>query len=416
MNNTEYDIIIIGGGASGMMAASSVGKNKKVLLIEKNNILGKKLLITGGGRCNLTNEEYDLRKLLKNYKKAEQFLYSAFTQYSVKDSLEFFNTRNMPTKVENEGRVFPVSDSARSVYNVLVKEIKNKKIEVLSDAKVTDILHGNKKVTGVEVEINKKKIIYTAKKYILATGGTSHPETGSTGDAYEWLKDMGHTIHTPKPSLVPVKSNDAWLKKLQGIVLQDIKIHIYADGEKKNSKKGKILFTHFGISGPTVLNMSKEISDYLNQKQKVYLILDILPQYDHGILNKTLTDLFQTNSKKKIANILPEIVNKNLVAVILHNSKIDEDTKGNDITKEMRMTLIEQVKNIKINIHGLLDESEAVIADGGVDIKEIDFKTMSSKVIENLYIIGDLLNIDRPSGGYSLQLCWTTGFIAGNTQ
>lgn len=396
-----------------MMVASSVGKNKKVLLIEKNNILGKKLLITGGGRCNLTNEEYDLRKLLKNYKKAEQFLYSAFTQYGVKDSLEFFNTRNMPTKVENEGRVFPVSDSARSVYNVLVKEIKNKKIEVASDTKVLNILHKNKKVTGVEVEQNGKKIIFTAKKYILATGGTSHPETGSTGDAYEWLKDMGHTVHTPKPSLVPVKSNDAWLKKLQGVVLQDIKMHIYVDGEKKNSKKGKILFTHFGISGPTVLNMSKEISDYLNQKQKVCLSLDILPQYDHGTLNKTLTGLFQTNSKKKIANILPEIINKNLVSVILQNSKIDEDTKGNDITKEMRMTLIEHVKNIKINIHGLLDESEAVIADGGVDIKEIDFKTMGSKVIENLYIIGDLLNIDRPSGGYSLQLCWTTGFIAG---
>ncbi|MBC7981522.1 aminoacetone oxidase family FAD-binding enzyme, partial [Candidatus Parcubacteria bacterium] len=341
MSNIEYDIIIIGGGASGMMAASSVGRNKKVLLIEKNNILGKKLLITGGGRCNLTNEEYDLRKLLKNYKKAEQFLYSAFTQYGVKDSLTFFNSRNMPTKVEAYGRVFPVSDSARSVYNVLVKEIKNKNIEVLSDAKVLDILHNTTTVTGVEVEINKKKIIYTAQKYILATGGTSHPETGSTGDAYAWLKSMGHTVHTPKPSLVPVKSNDVWLKKLQGVVLQDIKIRIFADGEKKNSKKGKILFTHFGISGPTVLNMSKEISDYLNLNQKVYLGLDILPGYDHGTLNKTLTDLFQTNSKKKISNILPEIVNKNLIPIILQNTKIDEGITGNAVTKEMRMALIE---------------------------------------------------------------------------
>ncbi len=416
MSNIDYDIIIIGGGASGMMAASSVGKNKKVLLIEKNNILGKKLLITGGGRCNLTNEEYDLRKLLKNYKKAEQFLYSAFTQYGVKDSLTFFNNRNMPTKVENEGRVFPVSDSARSVYNVLVKEIKNKHIEVLSDAKVLDILHDKKQVTGVEVEINKKKIIYTAKKYILATGGTSHPETGSTGDAYVWLKNMGHTVHTPKPSLVPIKSNDAWLKKLQGVVLQNVKIHIFADGEKKNSKKGKILFTHFGISGPTVLNMSKEISDYLSLMQKVYLSLDLLSEYDHGTLNKILTDLFQNNSKKKISNILGEVINKNLISIILQNAKIDESTTGNAVTKEMRMILIEQIKSLKINIHGLLDESEAVIADGGVDIKEIDFKTMKSKIMDNLCIIGDLLNIDRPSGGYSLQLCWTTGFIAGNAE
>lgn len=413
LNNIEYDIIIIGGGASGMMAASSIGKNKKVLLIEKNNILGKKLLITGGGRCNLTNAEMDLRKLLKNYKKAEQFLYSAFTQYGVKDSLEFFNTRNMPTKVEDYGRVFPVSDSARSVYNVLVKEIKNKNIEVLSNANVLNILHDKKQVLGVEVDIDKKKMIYIAKKYILATGGTSHPETGSTGDAYAWLESMGHTVHTPKPSLVPLRSNDTWIKKLQGIALQDIKINLMIDDKKVESRKGKILFTHYGVSGPTILNMSKNISDYINQKQKVFLSLDLLSQYDHGAINKILTDLFQKNAKKKVVNILGELINKNLVSIILHNSKIDESLTGTNITKEYRITLIENIKNLRVNIHGLLDESEAVIADGGVDIKEIDFKTMQSKVIDNLYIIGDLLNIDRPSGGYSLQLCWTTGYLAG---
>ena len=412
-NNIDYDIIIIGGGASGMMAASSVVKNKKVLLIEKNNILGKKLLITGGGRCNLTNAELDLRKLLKNYKKAEQFLYSAFTQYGVKDSLDFFNIRNMPTKVEDYGRVFPVSDSARSVYNVLIKEIKNKNIDLLSNANVQNILHDKKQVTGVEVEINKKKIVYTAKKYILATGGTSHPETGSTGDAYAWLEHMGHTVHTPKPSLVPLRSNDIWLKKLQGIALQDIKINLFADGQKVDSRKGKILFTHYGVSGPTILNMSKNISDYLDKKQKVYLNLDLLPQYDHGALNKILTDIFQKNAKKKVVNILSDLINKNLISIILQNSKIDESLTGTNITKELRMILIENIKNVKINIQGLLDESEAVIADGGVDIREIDFKNMQSKVIENLYVIGDLLNIDRPSGGYSLQLCWTTGFLAG---
>ncbi len=412
-NNTEYDIIIIGGGASGMMAASSVTKNKKVLLIEKNNILGKKLLITGGGRCNLTNAELDLRKLLKNYKKAEQFLYSAFTQYGVKDSLEFFNTRNMPSKVEDYSRVFPVSDSARSVYNVLVKEIKNKKIEVLSNANVKNILHNKKQVTGIEVEVNKKNVVYTAKKYILATGGTSHPETGSTGDAYAWLESLGHTVHTPKPSLVPLRSNDIWIKKLQGIALQDIKLNLFVDDKKIESKKGKILFTHYGVSGPTILNMSKNISDYLDQKHKVFLSLDLLPQFDHGAINKILTEVFQKNAKKKVINILGDLINKNLVSIILHNSKIDENLTGTNITKEARIILIDNIKNLKVNINGLLDESEAVIADGGVDLKEIDFKTMQSKVIDNLYIIGDLLNIDRPSGGYSLQLCWTTGYLAG---
>lgn len=410
MNDKTYDIIIIGGGASGMMAAASIDRSKKVLLIEKNNTLGKKLLITGGGRCNLTNAEFDLRKFLKNYKKAEQFLYSAFTQYGVEDSLKYFNTRDMPTKVEAYGRVFPVSDSARSVFNVLLNDIKkNKNLEILSNAPVKNILSENEKITGVQTEKGE----YKAKKYILATGGTSHPETGSTGDAYVWLKDMGHTVHTPKPSLVPLRSHDKWIKQLQGIALQDIKISLYSDDIKIDSKKGKILFTHFGVSGPSVLNMSKSIGDCLSKKQKVFLSIDLLPIYDHGGLNKILTDLFQINAKKKIINILSELINKNLVTVILQNCNIDESLTGANVTKELRMLLIENIKNLKININGLLDESEAVIADGGVDIKEIDFKTMQSKVVKNLYIIGDLLNIDRPSGGYSLQLCWTTGYLAG---
>jgi predicted Rossmann fold flavoprotein len=409
--DTVYDIIIIGGGAAGMMAAASIERDRKVLIIEKNNNLGKKLLITGGGRCNVTNAEFDLRVLLKNYKKAEQFLYSAFTQYDVEDSLKYFNSRDMPTKVEEYGRVFPVSDSARSVYNVLLNDIKkNKNLEILSNTSVNNIIFSNGKITEVETD----KGLYKAKKYILATGGTSHPETGSTGDAYDWLRDMGHTVHTPKPSLVPLRSHDRWIKQIQGLSLQSIKINLFADDKKVNSKKGKILFTHFGVSGPTILNMSKEISGYLDQRQKVYISIDLLNQYDHSALNKNLTDLFQNNAKKKIANILSELINKKLVSVILQNSKIDEALTGTNITKELRMVLIENLKNLKININGLLDESEAIVSDGGVDLKEIDFKNMQSKIIKNLFIVGDLLNIDRPSGGYSLQLCWTTGYLAGS--
>jgi predicted Rossmann fold flavoprotein len=408
--DTVYDIIIIGGGAAGMMAAASIERDRKVLIIEKNNNLGKKLLITGGGRCNVTNAEFDLRVLLKNYKKAEQFLYSAFTQYGVEDSLKYFNSRDMPTKVEEYGRVFPVSDSARSVFNVLLNDIKKNKNLEMSNTSVNNIIFSNGKITEVETD----KGLYKAKKYILATGGTSHPETGSTGDAYAWLRDMGHTVHTPKPSLVPLRSHDRWIKQIQGLSLQSIKINLFADDKKVNSKKGKILFTHFGVSGPTILNMSKEISGYLDQRQKVYISIDLLNQYDHSALNKNLTDLFQNNAKKKIANILSELINKKLVSVILQNSKIDEALTGTNITKELRMVLIENLKNLKININGLLDESEAIVSDGGVDLKEIDFKNMQSKIIKNLFIVGDLLNIDRPSGGYSLQLCWTTGYLAGS--
>ncbi len=410
MNNKIYDVIIIGGGAAGMMAAASIDRGNKVLLIEKNENLGKKLLITGGGRCNVTNAEFDLRKLLKNYKKAEPFLYSAFTQYGVEDSLKYFNDRNMPTKVEEYGRVFPVSDSAKSVFNVLLNDIKkNKNLEILSNTPVQDILFSNGKIEGVKTQ----KEIYKARRYILATGGTSHPETGSTGDAYIWLEKMGHKIHTPKPSLVPLRSYDKWIKDIQGLTLQGIKINLYAGDKKIDSKKGKILFTHFGVSGPTILNMSKQISDLLDKKEKVYIGIDLMNQYDHGNLNKFLNEILQNNPRKKVVNILSDVLNKNLVNIILDNSKIEKDLNGNSITKDMRISLIENIKNLKININGLLDENDAIIADGGVDLKEIDFKNMQSKIIKNLYIVGDLLNIDRPSGGYSLQICWTTGYLAG---
>jgi len=316
----------------------------------------------------------------------------------------------MLTKVEEYGRVFPVSDSAKSVFSVLLNDIKkNKNLEVLSNSKVEDILFENGKITGVKTD----KAIYKAKRYILATGGTSHPETGSTGDAYVWLKAMGHKVHTPKPSLVPLRSFDKWIKSIQGLVLQDIKINLFVDDKKTSSKKGKILFTHFGVSGPTILNMSKEVSDNLDQKKKVYISVDLLNQYDHGALNKYLTDLFQNNPKKKVINILSDILNKNLVSIILQNSKVDENLTGTQVTKDMRIVLIDNLKGLKININGLLDENDAIVSDGGVDLKEIDFKNMQSKIVKNLYIVGDLLNIDRPSGGYSLQICWTTGYLAG---
>ncbi len=410
MIDNMHDVIIIGGGAAGMMAAASIDRGKKVLIIEKNKNLGKKLLITGGGRCNLTNDELDLRKFLKNYKKAEPFLYSAFAQFGVDDTIKYFHERNMPTKTEEWGRVFPVSDSAKSVFNVLLNDIKkNKNLEILSEMTVKNILFSNGKIDGVQTDKN----IYKAKKYILATGGTSHPETGSTGDAYIWLKDMGHNVYNPKPSLVPLRSHDKWIKQIQGLALQNIKINLYSNDIKIDAKRGKILFTHFGVSGPTILNMSKQISDLLDKKEKVYISIDLMNQYDHGQLNKYLTDLLQNNPKKKVLNILSDILNKNLINIILQNSKINEDLTGTQITKDMRIVLIENLKSLKININGLLDENDAIISDGGVDLKEIDFKTMQSKIIKNLYIVGDLLNIDRPSGGYSLQICWTTGYLAG---
>ncbi len=420
--DTAWDLVIIGGGPAGMMAAytaKSKNKKAKVLVLEKNSILGKKLLITGGGRCNVTNSEFDTRKFLANYKDSDKFLFSAFSQYSVKETLDFFHERNMPTKVENEGRTFPVSDSARSVWNVLVHGMERSGVVVLSEADVQELIVGAgalglTHIDGIRMKIAGKKIeTIKAKEYIIATGGTSHPETGSTGDAYPWLKALGHNVTIPKPTLVPVTIKDVWVKKLQGITLQNIKLSIVVDTQKISSKKGKILFTHFGITGPTVLNMSKQVSDLIASKKKVFIHLDILPHLDHGQLNQQLQDIFTTHKAKKIKNTLDELLPSAIAPVVLQTAMLAEDTVCSQVTREQRIALIEVIKNMSMTVSGLLGEDKAVTASGGVPLKEIDFKTMRSRVCDNVCIVGDLLEIDRPSGGYGLQLCWTTGYVAG---
>lgn len=260
-SNLIWDVVVIGGGASGMMAAGRAAElGAKVLLIEKNDILGKKLLITGGGRCNLTNAELNTRKFLEKFKKSDKFLFSAFSQWSSKDTLDFFNSKGMPTKVEDENRVFPASDSAQSVWNVLVKYLKSGGVVILSNSPVADLI---KKENVIEAAVLKNGEKIKAKSFILATGGKSRPETGSTGDGFIWLKNLGHTISAPNPMLVPIAIKENWVKTLQGVSIADVKINVFQNGKKQISKKGKILFTHFGLSGPTILNMAKDIGELL---------------------------------------------------------------------------------------------------------------------------------------------------------
>ena len=400
-----------------MMAAISAAEDgKMVLVLEKNSHLGKKLLITGGGRCNVTNSEFDVRKFLAHYKESDKYLFSAFSQYNVSHTLDFFHKNGMETKVENEGRTFPISDSARTVYNVLVKEMERLGVEIIMEVGVLgfDIIgDGKKHIKGVHVKVKGKEQTLVAKNYILATGGTSHPETGSTGDAYPWLREMGHTVVIPKPVLVPVTIKEKWVKDLQGVSFSGIKLSLYADGEKMIAKKGRILCTHFGITGPTVLNMSKKISDLIDAKKKVVLLLDLLPEFDHGTLNEKLQNVFGENKSKKIKNTLGELIPNAVVETILSLGEFDGDTVCSQVTREERMKLIQVLKGLQMNVTGLLGEDKAIIASGGVPLTEIDFKNCSSRVCDNLRVIGDLLDIDRPSGGYSLQLCWTTGYVAG---
>jgi len=410
--NTIYDVAIIGGGPAGLMAAgraSELGAN--VVLLEKNPTLGVKLLITGGGRCNVTNAQSDVRVFLKKYKDSDKYLFSAFSQFGVKETLDFFNGNGMATKVEAENRVFPVSDSAQSVWDVLVDRIKKNGVTVKTDAAVSRFEVFEGKIECVVLKNNTK--VY-AKKFVIATGGTSRPETGSTGDGFTWLKDLGHNVIASNEALVPVALKNEWVKNLSGLTLQDIKLTTFQNGVKQESHKGKLLFTHFGISGPTVLNMSKDIGELLKYGE-VDILLDLLPHFDHGMMNSRLQELFKLDDKKKIKNSLGSLIPSALVSVVLNLSGINEDKTNNGVTREERLKLITYIKGIPMSVSGLLGSDKAIVSSGGVDLNEVDFKTMQSKKIPNLYLVGDILNIDRPSGGYSLQLCWTTGYIAGSS-
>lgn len=408
---TIWDVIVIGGGASGMMTAGRAGSlGKKVLLLEKNDELGKKLLITGGGRCNVTNAEQDLRTLLSKFKDSDKFLFSAFSQFSNKDTLDFFNSRGMETKVEVNNRVFPLSNKAESVWNVLLEYLKTNKVTVQSNCTVVGIETDGNKITSVKL---KDKTAIRAKSFVLSTGGKSHPETGSTGDGFKWLAEIGHKVTEPTASLVPISVEDEWVKTLQGVSLENVKITVLQNEVKQEIKKGKILFTHFGLSGPTILNLSSEVGELLKYGD-VFLSLDILPDLDYGQLNLKLQDIFKEKSNKKFKNTLDSLLPFALVPIIVGLSGIDRDKPSHSITREERLHLVQVLKDLRVKVTGLLGEDKAIVTSGGVSLEQVDFKTMASKLFSNLYLTGDILNIDRPSGGYSLQLCWTTGFVAGS--
>jgi len=411
-----FDVVIIGGGPAGMIAAGRAAElGARVVLIEKNATLGNKLLMSGGGRCNVLNAEFDTRKFLDRFKGDGKFLFSTFSQFGVKETLDFFHKAGMETKVENEQRVFPISDRSQSVLDVLTSYMKKGGVTVMVNAPVADIISEDKKISGINLKDGK---IIHAKSVIIATGGTSHPETGSTGDAYAWLKKIGHTIVTPTPSLVPIAVKDKWVKELSGLTLPDVKVKVFLDGVKQDiaaskfTKKGKILFTHQGLSGPMILNMSKDIGELLRYGE-VALSLDILPAYDHAKLNLKLQEIFKENDKKKFKNSLGELLPVAMAQTVVELSGIDPEIICNAVNREERLKLIGLLKAIPVRVDKLLGADKAIVSSGGVVLDEVDFKTMRSRLFSNLYLVGDILNIDRPSGGFSLQICWTTGYVAG---
>lgn len=406
----RYEVVVIGGGAAGMMAAiRAAERGLRVVLLEKNKRLGEKLSITGGGRCNITNAEEDARTLLSNYGDAEPFLHSAFAQFGVAQTFSFFESLGIRCVVEARKRAFPESMSAPAVTAALVARMKELGVVIRLSSPVSRIRAKGGNITGVFVDA----VEYVGDFYILATGGVSHPETGSTGDGFAWLRDMGHTVEKPTPTIVPLRARDAWLKDLAGTTLKDAKVIFFVEGKRVHAVRGDILLTHFGISGPTILNAAGKVADLL-QEGAVTAAIDLFPDEDTGIFDRRLAATFDRQKNKTLRNALREVLPPGTADTLLALvPQIDPETKVHSVTREMRRTLVDTFKALPLSIAGLMGLDRAVVADGGVPLDEIDMRTMRSLKIKNLYIVGDLLHINRPTGGYSLQLCWTTGHVAG---
>lgn len=405
-----WDVVVVGGGPAGMIAAGRAAElGRSVLLLEKNQILGKKLLLTGGGRCNFTNNKPTLRALVMEYQESAQYLFSAFSQFGPTETIEFFNRLGVECKEEENGRVFPVSNKAETILSALIKYLKENKTQVQTSASVIDISREN---DVFRINLQNDQPIY-AKACVVATGGKANPRTGSTGEGFKWLKNLGHEIIESRPALVPVQLSDYWAKDLSGVVAKEVELSLVQKKKKVLSANGDLLFTHFGITGPMVLNASKKVGELLKE-DKVIINVNLLPARNEEELKKDLQKLLDDEAKKKIKNALGQMIPKALAPILLGLAGVDGEIFCHSVTKEMRQKILELIKSLPLHVSALIGEEQAIYSHGGVLANEVDFKTMASRLIPNLFIVGDVLDIERRSGGYSLQLCWTTGYIAGS--
>lgn len=403
-------VLVIGGGAAGMFAAIFAAYNgNEVHLFEKNEKLGKKLFITGKGRCNITNAS-DLEVLFSSVVTNAKFLYSSFYGYTNQDVIDFFENIGVQTKIERGNRVFPVSDHSSDVISGLTKELKKLGVEIHLRAEVERVV-GKEHFEQIELK-NGKKIV--GDSCIIATGGVSYQTTGSTGDGYRFAKEMGHKVTEILPSLVPLVIQEEYVKELQGLSLRNIEATVY-DGKKKlYSDFGEMLFTHYGVSGPLMLSASSYIAKKVREKE-LKLVIDLKPALTFEQLDGRVLREFEESMNKQFKNAIQKLFPSKLVPVILAVSDIDSEKKVNLITKEERQQFVTLIKNFTLTIIGLRDFNEAIITKGGVNVKEINPSTMESKFVQGVYFVGEVLDLDALTGGFNLQIAWSTGYAAGSS-
>ena len=408
------NVIVIGGGAAGMMAAIMSSRNgNQVTILEKMRSMGRKLSITGKGRCNITNAT-DMDNFIKNVPGNGKFLFSAFSKFTNQDAINFFNEIGVKTKVERGDRVFPVSDSAMEVIDKLKKELDKQNVKVIVDSPVKCLVVEDGRVTGVKTEAGKT---YSCDKVILATGGKSYPTTGSTGDGYKIAKMVGHTIVEPKPSLVPLETYEKKIEKLQGLSLKNVGIKIFDGTKLVYEDFGEMLFAHYGVTGPIILSGSAHLLRVKNIEEKlksqtIKIKIDLKPALTTEKLEARIQRDLEKYTKKQYKNSLADLLPGKMIPYIVEESGIDEEKQTDQLTKEERKNLAELLKHLEFTIKGFRPIEEAIITAGGISTKEINASTMESKIVNGLYFAGEIIDVDAYTGGFNLQIAYSTAYVA----